>query len=66
VDFGISERQLYFLWRLRERTADEYADALKNAGERFRRIRTEVEEHGTHTYPAGPWHAGLEPFPASS
>ena len=66
VDFGISERQLYFLWRLRELTADEYAEALKNAGELFRRIRTEVEEHGTHTYPAGPWHAGLEPFPASS
>ena len=63
VDFGISERQLYFLWRLRELTADEYAEALKNAGELFRRIRTEVEEHGTHTYPAGPWHAGLEPFP---
>ena len=63
VDFGISERQLYFLWRLRELTAGEYAEALKNAGELFRRIRSEVEEHGTHTYPAGPWHAGLEPFP---
>ncbi|MDQ2675522.1 MAG: hypothetical protein M3Y34_01830 [Actinomycetota bacterium] len=63
VDFGISERQLYFLWRLRELTADEYTEALRNAGELFRRIRAEVEEHGTHTYPAGPWHAGLEPFP---
>lgn len=63
VDFGISERQLYFLWRLRELTAEEYSEALKNAGELFRRIRTEVEEHGTHTYAAGPWHAGLEPFP---
>jgi hypothetical protein len=63
VDFGISERQLYFLWRLRELTAEEYSEALKNAGELFRRIRAEVEEHGTHTYPAGPWHAGLEPFP---
>jgi len=63
VDFGISERQLYFLWRLRELTADEYAEALSDAGELFRRIRNEVEEHGTHTYPAGPWHAGLEPFP---
>ena len=64
VDFGISERQLYFLWRLRELTSDEYSEALRNAGELFRRIRAEVEEHGTHTYPAGPWHAGLEPFPA--
>ncbi len=66
VDFGISERQLYFLWRLRELTAEEYSEALKNAGELFRRIRTEVEEHGTHTYAAGPWHAGLEPFPQTA
>ena len=63
VDFGVSERQLYFLWRLRERTREEYEEALKNAGELFRRIRTEVEEHGINTYLAGPWHAGLEPFP---
>lgn len=64
VDFGVSERQLYFLWRLRERTRAEYEVALRNGGELFRRIRTEMEEHGIHTYPAGPWHAGLEPFPA--
>ena len=38
-------------------------EALKNAGRLFTRIRTEMEEHGIHTYPAGPWHAGLEPFP---
>ena len=63
VDFGVSEQQLYFLWRLRERTAEEYSEALVNAGELFRRIRTEVEEHGVHTYPPGPWHAGLEAFP---
>lgn len=65
VDFGVSERQLYFLWRLRERTEDEYLAALQNAGKLFARIRTEMEEHGIHTYPAGPWHAGLEPFPDS-
>jgi hypothetical protein len=23
-----------------------------------------MEEHGVGTFPAGPWHAGLEPFPA--
>jgi hypothetical protein len=63
VDFGVSERQLYFLWRLRERTSDEYAEALRNAGSLFKRIRNEMEEHGIHTYAAGPWHAGLEPFP---
>lgn len=66
VDFGVSERQLYFLWRLRERTEAEYSEALKNAGELFRRMRLEVEEHGTHTYAAGPWHAGLEAFPSGS
>jgi hypothetical protein len=66
VDFGVSERQLYFLWRLRERTEAEYRTALENAADLFRRIRTEVEEHGTHTYPAGPWHAGLEPFPGNA
>lgn len=64
VDFGVSERQLYFLWRLGGRSADEYSDALRNGGELFGRIRTEMEEHGIHTYPAGPWHAGLEPFPS--
>ena len=64
VDFGVSERQLYFLWRLRERTAEEYGAALENAGRLFTRIRSEMEEHGINTYPAGPWHAGLEPFPA--
>jgi hypothetical protein len=65
IDFGVSERQLYFLWRLRERTAAEYEDALRNAGNLFGRIRTEMEEHGIHTYAPGPWHAGLEPFPRS-
>ena len=63
VDFGITDRQLYFMWRLGERTGAEYATALDNAAELFRRLRAEMEEHGLHTYPAGPWHAGLEPFP---
>ena len=63
IDFGINDRQLWFLWRLRERTAAELDEALKNAGELFRRLRSEMEEHGINTYPAGPWHAGLEPFP---
>ena len=63
IDFGITDRQLYFLWDLRERTRDDYELALANAGELFRRLRREMEGHGLHTYPAGPWHAGLEPFP---
>jgi hypothetical protein len=65
IDFGVSEQQLWFLWQLRERTRDELEAALKNGGQLFKRIRKEVEESNVHTYPAGPWHAGLEPFPAS-
>lgn len=65
VDFGITDSQLYFLWRLGERTAEEYEKALDNAGELFRRLHTEMVEHDVHTYPAGPWNAGLEPFPAA-
>jgi len=63
IDFGVSERQLWFLWRLRDRTPDELEAALENGGRLFQRIRKEVEESGVHTYPAGPWHAGQEPFP---
>ncbi len=65
IEFGINDRQLWFLWRLRERSESELAAALANAGELFRRVRSEMEESGIHTYPAGPWHAGLEPFPAA-
>jgi hypothetical protein len=65
IDFGVNDRQLWFLWRLRERTDDELGEALRNAGQLFRRVRSEMEEHGINTYPAGPWHAGMEPFPAS-
>ena len=64
VDFGITDRQLYFLWRLTDRTADEYETALDNAGRLFTKLRGEMYEHGLHTYEAGPWHAGLEPFPS--
>jgi hypothetical protein len=64
IDFGVSERQLWFLWRLRERSEEELGEALRNAGQLFRRLRSEMEEHGINTYPAGPWHGGLEPFPS--
>ena len=63
VDFGVSEEQLWFLWRLRDRTRGELEAALENGGRLFSRIRKEVEESGVHTYATGPWHAGLEPFP---
>ena len=63
VDFGVSEQQLWLLWRLRELSRDELEAAHANGGQLFKRIRSEVEESGVHTYPAGPWHAGLEPFP---
>src|SRR6476646_6139749 len=64
VDFGVNDRQLWFLWRLRELSEAELKEALKNAGQLFRRLQGEMDQSGIHTYPPGPWHAGLEPFPA--
>jgi hypothetical protein len=64
VEFGVNDRQLWFLWHLGELSEAELKAALKNAGELFKRLRDEMEESGLHTYPPGPWHAGLEPFPA--
>jgi len=66
VDFGASERQLYFLWRLRELTREELELALDNAGKLFGRVRAELEEEGAATYPTGPWYAGIEPFPSAA
>ncbi len=64
VDFGINDRQFWFLWRFKERTAEELKLALTNAGELFSRIRGEMEEEGIHHFDTGPWYAGLAPFPA--
>jgi hypothetical protein len=64
IDFGINDRQLWFMWRLHERSEQELKAALKNAGQLFRRLQGEMDESGIHTYPPGPWHAGLEAFPA--
>ena len=65
IDFGVLEQQLYFHWRLRARTRAEYELALEQGGDLFKRVCAEVEESGVHTYRPGPWHAGLEPFPAA-
>jgi hypothetical protein len=65
IDFGINDRQLWFLWRLGERSPEELKEALVNAGQLFKRLQSEMEESGINTYPPGPWHAGLEAFPAS-
>jgi hypothetical protein len=63
IEFGVSEQQLWFLWRLRDRSREQLEAALDQGGGLFKRVRGEVEESGVHTYPAGPWHAGLKPFP---
>jgi len=63
VDFGVNDRQLWFLWQLRERSEAELKEALRNAGQLFERLQGEMDESGVNTYPPGPWHAGLEPFP---
>ncbi|MFI5027007.1 MAG: hypothetical protein ACHQCI_09710 [Solirubrobacterales bacterium] len=63
VEFGITDRQLYFTWRLDELSAENYGEALDHAAGLFMRLRNEMEESGLHTYQPGPWHAGLEAFP---
>lgn len=64
IDFGVNDRQLWFLWRLRERSEAELREFLRNAGQLFKRIQAEMDESGIHVYPPGPWHAGLGAFPA--
>jgi hypothetical protein len=63
IDFGITDRQLFFHWRLRERTREELEEALHFAGGIFDRLHREMEENNLDIYKAGPWNAGLEPFP---
>lgn len=65
IDFGVSEKQLWFMWRLSERSTEQLEAALDAGGQLFRRVQREMDEHGVHIYRPGPWHAGLEPFPAS-
>ncbi len=66
IDFGINDRQLWFNWKLKERTAAELRLALANAGELFNRIHREMELEDIPHFPPGPWNAGLEPFPAQA
>jgi hypothetical protein len=63
VDFGITDQQLFFHWRLRERSKEELKEALRSAGGIFDRLHREMEENNLDIYKAGPWNAGLEPFP---
>ena len=63
VDFGITDRQLFFHWRLRGRSEQELMEALKAAGGVFLNLRRELQEKGYAAYAPGPWNAGLEPFP---
>jgi hypothetical protein len=63
VDFGITEKQLFFHWRLRERSREELREALRSGGGIFDRLHREMEENNLDIYKPGPWNAGLEPFP---
>jgi hypothetical protein len=63
VDFGITDQQLFFHWRLRERSREELKDALHSAGGIFDRLHREMEENDLDIFKPGPWNAGLEPFP---
>jgi hypothetical protein len=63
VEFGITDSQFFFLWKLRERGEEELKEALRGAGGIFEKLQREMDEDGLHTYQPGPWNAGLEPFP---
>jgi hypothetical protein len=65
VDFGITDSQLFFHWRLRERTQAELEAALDSASGVFRSLQREMAENNLTTFRPGPWNAGLEPFPSS-
>ena len=65
VDFGISEQQLWFLWRLQR---PHPRAARGGARQRRRAVQADPQRGrgvGRPHLPAGPWHAGLEPFPDS-
>lgn len=64
VDFGITDRQLFFHWRLSKLTREELEAALKGAAGVFRGLQREMVEDGIATYAPGPWNAGLEEFPS--
>jgi len=66
VDFGITEQQLFFHWRLRELSMEELKEALHSGGGIFERLHREMEENNLDIYKPGPWNAGLEPFPAKA
>lgn len=63
VDFGITDSQLFFHWRLRELTQAELEAALDSASGVFRSLQREMAENNLTTFKPGPWNAGLEPFP---
>lgn len=64
LDFGITDQQLFFHWRLRALTGEELKDVLHHAGGVFVRLQREMAENDLGTYDPGPWNAGLQPFPA--
>ena len=63
VDFGITDQQLFFHWRLRERSREELKEALHSGGGIFDRLHREMEENNLDIYRPGPLNAGLELFP---
>jgi hypothetical protein len=63
LEFGIGRQELWVFWRYSQLDRAELESGLDASGELFQRVRREMEEAGIATYPAGPWHAGMEPFP---
>ena len=64
VDFGITDQQLFFHWRLRERTKEELKEALRSAGGIFDRLHREMEENNLDIYKPGPLERRARAVPA--
>ena len=65
VDFGINDSQLWFLWRLGERSEEELKAALKTPASSSGGCRRRWKRAASTPIRPGPWHAGLEPFPGA-
>ena len=65
VDFGITDKQLFFHWRLREHSsADELKAGAEGCGGHLRRgCIARCRRTTWRPIAPGPWNAGLEPFP---
>ena len=65
IDFGINDRQLWFLWRCGERSEAELKAALKNAGQLFSASRPRWRRVGSTPTRPGPGTRAWSRFPSA-